>query len=101
MKEAKDIRDLVSRKLQSLGLTLSLEKTHITPLRGNKKCHFLGVDFFIRKNTDKHYKPVSLVKKKNTTIRQRFTPRIILHAPISKLLVKLKDKGFVRRNHNG
>ena len=100
MKEAKDIRELVSRKLQSLGLTLSLEKTHITPLRGNKKCHFLGVDFFIRKNTDKHYKPVSLVKK-NTTIRQRFTPRIILHAPILKLLVKLKDKGFVRRNHKG
>lgn len=99
MKEAKDVRDLVSRKLQSLGLTLNLEKTHITPLRGNKKCHFLGVDFFIRKNTDKHYKPVSLVKKKNITIRQRFTPRIILYAPILKLLVKLKDKGFIKRNH--
>merc|ERR1712127_607769 len=99
MKEAKDVRDLVSRKLQSLGLTLNLEKTHINPLRGNKKCHFLGVDFFIRKNTDKHYKPVSLVKKKNITIRQRFTPRIILYAPILKLLVKLKDKGFIKRNH--
>jgi len=97
-KEAKDVRDLVSRKLQSIGLTLNLEKTHITSLRGKDKCHFLGVDFFIRKNTDKHHKPVRLVKK-NTTIRQRFTPRIILHAPILKLLVKLKDKGFVRRNH--
>lgn len=100
IKEAKDIRDLVYRKLQSIGLTLNLEKTHITSLRGNKKCHFLGVDFFIRKNTEKHYKPVSLVKK-NTTIRQRFAPRIILYAPILKLLVKLKDKGFVKRNHNG
>jgi hypothetical protein len=100
IKEAKDIRDLVSRKLQSIGLTLNLEKTHITSLRGNKKCQFLGVYFFIRKNTDKHYKPVSLVKK-NTTIRQRFAPRIILHAPILKLLVKLKDKGFVKRNHKG
>jgi len=100
IKEAKDIRDLVYRKLQSIGLTLNLEKTHITSLRGNKKCHFLGVNFFIRKNTEKHYKPVSLVKK-NTTIRQRFAPRIILYAPILKLLVKLKDKGFVKRNHNG
>lgn len=98
IKEAKDVRDLVSKKLQRIGLTLNLEKTHITSLRGKEKCHFLGVDFFIRKNTDKHHKPVSLVKK-NTTIRQRFTPRIILHAPILKLLVKLKDKGFVRRNH--
>merc|ERR1711966_163272 len=50
--------------------------------------------------TDKHYKPVSLVKK-DTTIRQRFTPKIILHAPVLKLLVKLKDKGFVKRNHKG
>jgi hypothetical protein len=58
------------------------------------------VDFFIRKNTDKHYKPVSLVKK-NTAIRQRFASRIILHAPVLKLLVKLKDKGFVKRNHMG
>lgn len=97
-KEAKEVRDLVSRKLQSIGLTLNLEKTHITTLRGKDKCHFLGVDFFIRKNTDKHHKPVRLVKK-NTTIRQRFTPRIILHAPILKLLVKLKDKGFIKRNH--
>jgi hypothetical protein len=64
IKEAKNVRDLVSKKLQSIGLTLNLEKTHITSLRGNNKCHFLGVDFFIRKNTDKHHKPVSLVKKK-------------------------------------
>lgn len=100
IKEAKDVRDLVSKKLQSIGLILNLEKTHITSLRGNNECHFLGMDFFIRKNTDKHHKPVSLVKK-NTTIRQRFAPRIILHAPILKLLVKLKDKGFVKRNHMG
>jgi group II intron reverse transcriptase/maturase len=99
IKEAKDVRDLVSRKLQSIGLTLNLEKTHIISLRGKKKCHFLGVDFFIRKNTKKHHKPVRLVKKKGITVRQRFSPRIILKAPILKLLVKLKDNGFVRRNH--
>jgi group II intron reverse transcriptase/maturase len=48
IKEAKDVRELVSRKLQSICLTLNLEKTHITSLRGKEKCHFLGVVFFIR-----------------------------------------------------
>jgi len=100
LEETKVIRNVVSKKLQSLGLTLNMEKTHITSLREGKKCRFLGVDFFIRKNTDKHHKPVSLVKK-NTTIRQRFAPRLILHAPILELLTKLKDKGFIRRNHKG
>lgn len=100
IKEVKNVRDLVSRKLQSISLTLNLEKTHVISLRGNGKCCFLGVDFFIRKNTDKHSKFVSLVKK-NTTLRQRFGPRIILHAPILKLIIKLKDKGFVKRNNKG
>ena len=99
-KEAEVIRDQVSNKLKSLGLSLNLEKTHITSLRDGK-CRFLGVDFFIRKNNDKHHKPITLVKKNNTTIRQRFTPRIILYAPILELIVKLKDKGFVKRSRLG
>lgn len=102
---AEEIRDQVSNKLKSLGLTLNFEKTHITSLR-NGKCRFLGFDFFIRKNNDKHQKPITLIKKKgknknNTTIRQRFNPRIIIYAPILKLLVDLKDKGFVKRNSLG
>lgn len=96
-KEAKIIRDQVSNKLKSLGLTLNLEKTHITSLR-NGKCRFLGMDFFIRKNDDKHHKPTILVKKSNTTIKQRFAPRVILYAPILELIIKLKDKGFVKRS---
>ena len=99
-KEAEVIRDQVSNKLKSLGLSLNLEKTHITSLRGGK-CRFLGVDFFIRKNNDNHQKPTTLVKKNNTTIRQRFAPRIILYAPILELIVKLKDKGFVKRSRLG
>jgi group II intron reverse transcriptase/maturase len=68
-KEAKVIRDQVSNKLKSLGLTLNLEKTHITSLK-NGKCRFLGIDFFIRKNNNKHHKPTTLVKKNDTTIKQ-------------------------------
>jgi hypothetical protein len=58
------------------------------------------MDFFFRKNTEEYHKPSRLVKK-NTTIRQRFAPRIILHAPILELLIKLKDKGFVKRSTKG
>ena len=61
-KEAKVICDQVFDKLKSLGLTLNLEKTHITLLKDDK-CRFLGMDFFIRKNDDKHHKPTTLVKK--------------------------------------
>jgi group II intron reverse transcriptase/maturase len=100
LEKTKTIRSKVSNKLQSLGLTLNMEKTHITSLRKGK-CRFLGVDFSIRKNTEQHYKPTTLVKKNTTTIRQRFAPRIILQAPILELLIKLKDKGFLKRNKEG
>lgn len=99
LKDSETIRNKVSDKLQSLGLTLNMEKTHITSLRKGK-CRFLGIDFFIRRNTEKHHKPTRLVKK-NTTIRQRFAPRIVLHAPIIELLTKLKDKGFLKRSNKG
>jgi len=99
IEDTKVIRNKVANKLQSLGLTLNIEKTHITSLRKGK-CRFLGIDFFIRKNTEEHHKPTSLVKK-NTTIRQRFAPRIILHAPILELLIKLKEKGFLKRSNKG
>lgn len=98
--ETKVICSKVSNKLQSLGLTMNIEKTRIISLR-KSKCRFLGIDFFIRKNTKQHHKPTRLVKKNNSVIRQRFVPRIILQAPILELLIKLKDKGFVKRNKKG
>merc|ERR1712194_235317 len=64
-------------------------------------CHFLGVDFKIRKNSKEHFKPVRVVKKGETSIRQRFTPRLILMAPILKLLEKLLKQGFVKRSSLG
>ena len=99
LKDAKIICNKVSDKLQSLGLTLNIKPPHIISLRKGK-CRFLGIDFFIRRNTEKHHNLTRLVKK-NTTIRQRFAPRIILHAPILELLTKLKDKGFVKRSNHG
>lgn len=99
-KDALDIRSKISDKLQQLGLTLNMEKTKITSLR-QSKCRFLGFDLFIRKTTKDYYKPVTRVKKNNSTIRQRFSPRLIIHAPILDLLKKLKEKGFVKRTNKG
>jgi hypothetical protein len=39
--------------------------------------------------------------KKNTIIRQKFAPRINLHAPIIELLIKLKNQGLVKRSSKG
>lgn len=99
-KEVKNIRSKMSDKLSALGLNLNKKKTRILSLRKDK-CRFLGVDFFIRKNTGDYFKPVRLVKKNNTTIRQRVSPRLILHAPILELLIKLKEKGFIKRSSKG
>jgi group II intron reverse transcriptase/maturase len=99
-KDALNIREKVSNKLKKLGLTLNLKKTQITSLRVGR-CRFVGVDFFIRKSTDEHFKPIRARKIGNTTVKQRFAPRLILQAPILELLVKLKENGFVKRNNKG
>ena len=96
-KDALNIRLKISKKLKQLGLILNMEKTKVTSLR-KSKCRFLGFDLFIRRTNKDHYKPVTRVKKNNTTIRQRFSPRLIISAPILHLLNKLKEKGFVKRS---
>lgn len=96
-KDAKDIRRKVAEKLLKLGVILNMEKTTINSLR-KETSRFLGVDIKIRKTTGEHLKPVRLVKKNNKHIRQRFAPRLILLAPIEEILIKLKDRGFVKRN---
>lgn len=100
--DAVTIREEVGEKLKKMGLTLSTEKTKITSLR-NDKFRFLGFDLFIRKTGNEHFKPVTRVKnqKSNTSINQRFSPRIIVHAPIEDLLEKLKKNGFLKRNSKG
>ena len=97
--KTKEIYEKVSNKLKSLGFTLNFDTPYIIPVR-NDKCRFLGINFFICKNMGKYYKSTLLVKKK-TIIRQLFLPSIVLQAPIEELLIKLKEKGFVKRNNKG
>jgi group II intron reverse transcriptase/maturase len=99
-KNAVEIRKAVSEKLNTLGLNLNMDKTRITHLRKGK-CKFLGVEFFVRPTTDEYGKPTKTIKKEETSVKQRFAPRLIYHAPIKELLVKLKDFGFVKRNRLG
>jgi group II intron reverse transcriptase/maturase len=98
--EAMSIRSRIQRKLQSLGLTLNLNKTKISHLRKDK-CSFLGSMFFIRSITNSNIKPTRNVQKGSLRVKQRFTPRLILHAPIKVLLDKLIGNGFARRNDEG
>jgi group II intron reverse transcriptase/maturase len=99
-KDAVEIRKNISEKLDTIGLNLNMEKTRITHLR-KKKSRFLGIDFFVRPTTDKHFKPTKTIKKGKTTIKQRFAPRLIYHAPIKELLIKLTKFGFAKRNKLG
>ena len=101
LNDAISIRNSVSDKLKSLGLTLNFDKSVITNLRKKKHGKFLGFEFFIRKTTNDHNKPVRVVKQVGTSIRRIFPPRLILHAPIFDLLMKLKNLGFIGRNHLG
>ena len=98
--DSKNIRESISHKLNSLGMELHQEKTQIINIRKGK-CRFLGVDFFIRKPTTEYKKPVRLIKKGGISVKQRFSPRIIFHAPITELLNKLVMHGFIKRNHIG
>lgn len=98
--DAKNIRESISHKLNSLGMKLHQEKTKITNIRKSKS-RFLGVDFFIRKPTTEYKKPTRLIQKGDKLVKQRFSPRIIFHAPIIELLNKLVTHGFIKRNHTG
>lgn len=98
--DAVSIRSRIQRKLQSLGLTLNLDKTKISHLRKDR-CSFLGTTFFIRSITSANLKPMRTVRKGEKVFKQRFTPRLILHAPIKDLLEKLVKNGFAKRNHTG
>jgi hypothetical protein len=85
--EAKEFKEKCrSFMTNHLGLTLSEEKTRISHL-SNEGIFFLGTAIKRRQPIEK---PV-----RNGV---RVTPRLSLHAPIEKLLEKLKGNGFFRMN---
>jgi hypothetical protein len=75
-----------------LKLDLNLDKTAITHAR-KSKAHFLGADISI---TPLDKRPLRLVNRGNTSFRMRTVTRPLLMAPITKLVLKLTEKGFAK-----
>lgn len=99
LKDVKFVQNKIFKKLQNLGLTLNKEKIRILSLKKDK-CRFLGVDFSMSKDINERYKFIKLARKSFTT-RQKVTLQIILQAPVFELLIKLKNKGFVKQSKKG
>jgi group II intron reverse transcriptase/maturase len=99
-KDAEVIKSLVGRKLEQLSLKLNQEKTKITHLREDK-ARFLGFDIGMRKNTLEHTKPIISVLRNGKRFSRRANPRITLLAPIRELLIKLLERGLLKRNRLG
>lgn len=98
--DAERLKHATSRKLESIGLTLSREKTKITPIR-RKMVSFLGFNLHIRRLTEAQVLPRKVVNFGKYRALKRVVPRIIISAPIEKLFDRLIDKGIVRRSTDG
>lgn len=98
------IADWLSQKLK---LTLNLENTKVTHF-SKRPIYFLGTEIINRASTLE--KPVSNWKKGGKSIKKnksfffdvgRVTPRVSLHAPISKILKRLIERRYLKYNANG
>jgi hypothetical protein len=87
------IREKIQKELsERLKLTLNLEKSKITHALKDSAV-FLGYKIH---NTPTTKQPLRYVKKDNKEILARITSRPILDAPIEKIVIKLKERGFCK-----
>jgi retron-type reverse transcriptase len=84
--DAIEIRDLISTFLSTLGLELNKEKTKISHIV-DSGFFFLGTQIFRLARGGAKRAPRG---------RRRVTPRLVLHAPIRKLLSTLREQGFLK-----
>jgi len=99
-KDAKAVLNRMQEFLDNaLKLRLKDQKTSIKNFK-KKEIEFLGTTIY---GISRIEKPCRSVKKKGwtTTIKQRITPVVGLHAPIPKLLEKLCENGFCKKNKEG
>jgi hypothetical protein len=77
---------------EKLKIKVNEEKTHITNITKDR-AHFLGVEIFIR---NKKYTQSLVTKNKGLvhSINRKVNPRIIMYAPIGKIVDKLISQGF-------
>lgn len=99
-KNAESVLQCVQNFLDSsLGLELKGQKTRIVNFK-KQQIEFLGTVIY---GISRIEKPCRTIKKKNwkTSIKQRITPRIGLHAPIPNLLKRLHENGYCRKSKEG
>jgi group II intron reverse transcriptase/maturase len=84
---------------KALKLKIKDQKTSVKNFK-KKEIEFLGTTIY---GISRIEKPCRSIKKKGwtTTIKQRVTPLVGLHAPIPKLLKKLCENGFCKKNKEG
>lgn len=82
----------------SLGLRLKDQKTKISNFKKNQ-VEFLGTIIY---GCSRFEKPCRTVKHPawKTSVKQRITPRVGLHAPIEKIIKKLSENGFCRKSRD-
>lgn len=78
---------------KNLHIQVNQEKTRITHMT-SQKAHFLGVDIFRR---SKKYQQ-TLVTRKNGLLNRKVNNRIIMYAPIEKIINKLFNQNFIHQD---
>ena len=87
---AEDIKTKATEFLQSeLKIQVNTDKTRTTHLK-TEKAHFLGVDILRR---DKNYEK-TLVTKTQGLLKRKVNNRIIMYAPIDRIINKLVEQNY-------
>lgn len=73
-------------------MTLNLEKTKITHAQ-QSAAHFLGTDI---RATPLDKRPLRFVRRGNEVYRSKTNTKLLLHAPLKKLVHKLEERGFAK-----
>ena len=97
--EANTTYNLMFGKLQTLGLTTSLgSKARISLLiKGSHR--FLGVRIFVPERTNGFANFSRIMKTNHNLIWKSSLLRLNFRAPVTDLLINLRDKNFVKRNN--
>lgn len=94
METVEEVKELVSSKLESLGLFLSAEGGKVTNLK-KKKARFLGYDISI--GNPKSFQKVHVKEGIRKTCSRGYT-RVYLEAPMGDIISKLFVKSFCTRD---
>lgn len=97
--EANTTSNLIFGKLQTLGLTTSLDSKACIRLLLKGPHRFLGVRIFVPERPNGFANFSRIMKTNHNLIWESSLLRLNFCAPVIDLLINLRDKNFVRRNN--